>query len=42
VSVDIACGLLRGCARDHNRKPTEVAADLVEGRLQVTSGPAGG
>jgi AmiR/NasT family two-component response regulator len=42
VSVDIAFGLLRGYPRDHNRKLTEVAADLVEGRLQVTSGPGGG
>jgi ANTAR domain len=35
VSVDIAFGLLRGYARDHNRKLTDVATDVVEGRLQV-------
>jgi AmiR/NasT family two-component response regulator len=35
VSVDAAFGLLRGYARDHNRKLTAVAADIVEGRLQV-------
>jgi GAF domain-containing protein len=35
VSVDMAFGLLRGYARDHNRKLTAVAADIVEGRLQV-------
>jgi hypothetical protein len=35
VSVDVAFGLLRGYARDNNRKLTSVAIDLVEGRLQV-------
>ena len=35
ISVDMAFGLLRGYARDHNRKLTAVAADVVEGRLQV-------
>jgi hypothetical protein len=35
VSVDAAFGLLRGYARDHNRKLTAVATDIVEGRLQV-------
>jgi hypothetical protein len=35
VSVDTAFSLLRGYARDHNRKLTAVAADIVEGRLQV-------
>ena len=35
VSVDTAFGLLRGYARDHNRKLTGVASDIVEGRLQV-------
>jgi transcriptional regulator with GAF, ATPase, and Fis domain len=35
ISVDMAFGLLRGYARDHNRKLTGVAADVVEGRLQV-------
>ena len=35
VSVDAAFGLLRGYARDHNRKLTGVASDIVEGRLQV-------
>jgi hypothetical protein len=35
VNVDLAFALLRGYARDHNRKPTDVATDVVEGRLQV-------
>jgi AmiR/NasT family two-component response regulator len=35
ISVDLAFGLLRGYARDHNRKLTAVAADVVEGRLRV-------
>jgi GAF domain-containing protein len=35
VNVDAAFGLLRGYARDHNRKLTAVATDIVEGRLQV-------
>jgi transcriptional regulator with GAF, ATPase, and Fis domain len=35
VNVDVAFGLLRGYARDHNRKLTAVATDVVEGRLQV-------
>jgi hypothetical protein len=41
VSVDVAFGLLRGYARDHNRKLTAVAADVVERRLQVRR-PGGG
>jgi hypothetical protein len=40
VNVDAAFGLLRGYARDHNRKLTAVATDIVEGRLQVR--PSGG
>jgi hypothetical protein len=35
VSVDAAFGLLRGYARDRNRKLTEVATDIVEGRLSI-------
>jgi hypothetical protein len=41
VSVDVAFGLLRGYARDHNRKLADVAVDVVEGRLKVRR-PAGG
>jgi AmiR/NasT family two-component response regulator len=41
VTVDVAFGLLRGYARDHNRKLTQVAADVVERRLQVRR-PDGG
>jgi ANTAR domain-containing protein/GAF domain-containing protein len=40
VSVDVAFGLLRGYAREHNRKLTDVATDVVEGRLKVR--PPGG
>jgi len=40
MDVDAAFGLLRGYARDHNRKLTAVASDIVEGRLQVR--PPGG
>jgi transcriptional regulator with GAF, ATPase, and Fis domain len=35
VSVDVAFGLLRGYSREQNRKLTAVAADVVEGRIQV-------
>ena len=35
VTVDEAFGLLRGYARDHNRKLTAVATDVIEGRLHV-------
>jgi hypothetical protein len=35
VSVEKAFDLLRGYSRDHNHKLTAVAADVVEGRLQI-------
>ncbi|HUN32284.1 MAG TPA: GAF and ANTAR domain-containing protein [Trebonia sp.] len=35
IGVEAAFGLLRGYARDHNRKLTEVATDVIEHRLTI-------
>jgi hypothetical protein len=37
IDVDEAFALLRGYARDHNRKLTEVATDVLENRLTIES-----